>query len=70
MGGDSGNAADTGRDRCGVCAGTDDCVGCDDVTNSGKTLDACDICLNPTSNQRNKGDPLPSKTTLSVNKKR
>ena len=29
---------------CGVCGGTNLCLGCDGVVNSGKKIDACGIC--------------------------
>ena len=34
-------------DKCGVCEGKNDCIGCDGNPFSGKVLDMCDNCLSP-----------------------
>jgi hypothetical protein len=31
-------------DKCGVCGGTDACLGCDKIANSGKVFDVCGKC--------------------------
>nr|CAD7429752.1 unnamed protein product [Timema monikensis] len=35
----------SGQDRCGVCYGGEECVGCDGVVYSGTRFDACGRCL-------------------------
>eukprot|EP00741_Cyanophora_paradoxa_P001467 tig00000492_g1419.t1 len=35
------------KDRCGVCGGADECVGCNGVPNSGWKLNACAECVPP-----------------------
>lgn len=35
------------KDKCGICFGNNDCVGCDGEVWSGATEDACGDCLMP-----------------------
>lgn len=45
VGGTTGLEEDEALDDCEVCYGENDCFGCDNVPNSGKSLDRCGLCL-------------------------
>lgn len=49
VGGTTGLEESEGLDDCGVCCGENDCIGCDNIPNSGKVLDRCGLCLKPDS---------------------
>lgn len=47
VGGNTDRPSDFGLDKCGVCGGSDACLGCDGEPNSGATWDECKRCLMP-----------------------
>lgn len=52
--GSTGRTIDFGLDKCGICGGTDDCLGCDGRPNSGAIWDVCKTCLNPDASEFNR----------------
>ncbi|CAH1270137.1 Hypp4289 [Branchiostoma lanceolatum] len=55
VGGSTGKDKNFGKNECGRCDGTLDCVDCDDVVGGGKQVDDCGECLDPSDPNFNKG---------------
>lgn len=56
VGGLLNRSVNFGKDQCGKCNGSDSCLGCDGIPNSGKVLDLCKRCLNSTDPGFNQGN--------------
>ncbi|KAI8504439.1 hypothetical protein Bbelb_175570, partial [Branchiostoma belcheri] len=55
VGGSTRKAADFGKNECGNCDDTLDCVDCEGVVGGGKQEDGCGECLDPSDPNFNKG---------------
>ncbi|XP_078689262.1 uncharacterized protein LOC144920780 [Branchiostoma floridae x Branchiostoma belcheri] len=55
VGGNTRKAADFGKNECGNCDDTLDCVDCEGVVGGGKQEDGCGECLDPSDPNFNKG---------------